>query len=141
MPPELPGIQSKLRAPDPTLPRQSLRLLGHTTMRGPVLLENDPNPRHGIAFTRDARREILRDADFLWTTPFWETRIRTGSAAARAALAAALSPVAKASSTLRTDNFMRDVRDLLTAVRRTAWRAAFRADVVLAIERNSWVRT
>jgi hypothetical protein len=49
-------------------------------------------------------------------------------------LAAALSPELKASSTFRTDSFMREVRDLLTPVRRMAWRAAFRAEVVLAIE-------
>ena len=62
--------------------------------------------------------------------------MRIGSAAESAALAADLSPEATASSTLRTDSFMRDVRDLLISVRCTAWRAAFRADEVLAIDRE-----
>ena len=83
---------------------------------------------------REARRETFRAAVFLWTIPFWEARMRIGSAAERAALAAVLSPEATASSTLRTDSFMRDVRDLLISVRCTAWRAAFRADEVLAID-------
>ena len=84
--------------------------------------------------TREARRETFRAADFLWTIPFWEARMRIGSAAERAALAADLSPDATASSTLRTDSFIRDVRDLLISVRCTAWRAAFRADEVLAMD-------
>ena len=80
------------------------------------------------------RREILREAAYLCTTCFWADRISTGSAAARAALAASLLPAAIASSTLRTEDFTCDDLDLLTAVRRMAWRAAFVADLVLASE-------
>src|SRR5262245_10512009 len=86
-----------------------------------------------MALRRAVRRETLREADFLWTTRFWAERISTGCAAASAALAAPLSPEAIASSTLRTYDFSCEDRDLLTAVRRMAWRAAFVADLVLAI--------
>ena len=51
-------------------------------------------------------------------------------------LAPSLLPAAIASSTERTAVRARDVRDLLTSVRRTAWRAAFFADFVLAI---AWI--
>ena len=86
-----------------------------------------------IALTRAVRRDTLRAAVRLWMTPFWAVRTNTGSVALRAAAAAALSPDAIASSTLRTSVFRRELRALLTAVRRIAWRAAFLAEDVLAI--------
>src|SRR5262245_37360889 len=92
---------------------------------------------HAIAFRREPSRETFRDAVFLCITIVWAERMRTGWAAANAALAASLSPEAIASSSLRTEDFICEDRDLLTAVRRTAWRAALVADLVLAIVRSS----
>ena len=86
-----------------------------------------------IAFTRVVRRETLRDAVFLWTTPFWLDLIRRGSAAFSAASAEALLPDAMASSTDRTPDFRRVRRLLLTSVRRMLTRVARFAEDVLAI--------
>src|SRR6478752_1047409 len=61
----------------------------------------------------------------------------SGWAALRASAAADLSPEAIASSTLRRKVRIRERRPLLTSVRRTILRAAFLADVVLAIETSS----
>ncbi len=55
-----------------------------------------------MAFKRELRRETFRDAAPLGSTFFWAERMRTGCAAAKAALAASVSPDAIASSTLRT---------------------------------------
>src|SRR5262245_52718299 len=60
----------------------------------------------------------------------------SGSADFSAASAAALSPDAIASSTLRTEVRMRERRAVLTAVRRAITRAALRAEEVLAICRS-----
>ena len=57
----------------------------------------------------------------------------TGSAAFRATVAAARSPLVIASSTLRTEPRRAERRALLTSVRRAIWRVALRADLVLAI--------
>src|SRR5947207_15958024 len=57
----------------------------------------------------------------------------SGSAALSAASAAALSPEAIASSTLRTELRMRERRAVLISVRRAITRAALRAEEVLAI--------
>src|SRR5262245_18918532 len=86
-----------------------------------------------MPLTRAASRETLRAALRLWTTPFCAVRTRIGSAAARARRAAALSPAASASSTLRTCDLNCERRDLLISVRRIILRAAFLAEVVLAM--------
>src|SRR6185295_7410189 len=78
-------------------------------------------------------RETLRLAALRWTTPFCAARMISGSAAFRAASAAALSPEAIASSTLRTELRMRERRAVLMSVRRAITRAALRAEEVLAI--------
>src|SRR5215472_13665604 len=78
-------------------------------------------------------RDTFRRAELRCTMPFCAARIKAGSASARAADARPRSPAAIASSTLRIAERMRERRDLLTTVRRTACRAAFRADLVLAI--------
>ena len=78
-------------------------------------------------------RETFRDATFLCITPFWALRINSGCAAFNAAAAAALSPEAIASSTLRTEVLVRLRRALLTAVWRAIFRIAFLAERVLAI--------
>src|SRR5690606_32272313 len=82
---------------------------------------------------RCARREIFRAAVFLCITPFWVLAMMSGWAVLRASAAAALSPDAIASSTLRTKVRTRVRRALLTSVRFTAWRAAFLAELVFAI--------
>lgn len=79
------------------------------------------------------RRETFREAVFLCTMPFWALRISCGWAALKAASAAALSPAAIASSTLRTLERMAVRRDLLTSVRRAIWRTAFLAERVFAM--------
>src|SRR6185295_19962617 len=84
-------------------------------------------------------RETLRLAALRWTTPFCAARMISGSAAFRAASAAALSPEAIASSTLRTELRMRERRAVLMSVRRAITRAALRAEEVLAIV-CPWVR-
>src|SRR6056297_2008509 len=53
------------------------------------------------ALTREARRDILRAAVFLWKTPLLTPRISSGCATRNALAAASLSPEAIASSTLR----------------------------------------
>jgi hypothetical protein len=58
--------------------------------------------RQAIAFNRELSRETFREAALLCITFFWAERMRTGWAAVNAAVAAALSPEAIASSTLRT---------------------------------------
>jgi len=78
-------------------------------------------------------RDTFRRAELRCTMPFCAERIKAGSASARAAVAWLRSPEAIASSTLRIAERMRERRDLLTTVRRAAWRAAFFADFVLAI--------
>src|SRR5580704_1597896 len=82
---------------------------------------------------RWVKRETLRLALFLATTPFWAARMISGSAARSAASAAVLSPAVIASSTVRTKPRMRDRRALLITVRRAILRVAFLADDVLAI--------
>src|ERR1700761_46969 len=86
------------------------------------------------ALTRLVRREILREAAFLCTMPFCAARASLGSAALNASAAVFGSLAAIASSTLRTYVRISLRRDLLTSVRRRVWRAAFWADLVLAIE-------
>src|SRR5271166_1564850 len=66
--------------------------------------------------------------------PFCAARARRGSASLNASAAAFGSLEAIASSTLRTKVRISVRRDLLTAVRRMVWRAAFWADFVLAME-------
>src|SRR6478736_9631982 len=67
-------------------------------------------------------------------TPFCAARMISGSAALSAASAAALSPEAIASSTLRTEVRMRERRAVLISVRRAITRVALRAEDVLAID-------
>src|SRR5262245_11854456 len=83
--------------------------------------------------TRRVRRDTLRLAVFFGSPPFCTERISSGSAALMATSAAAWSPDAIASSTLRTKPRTRERRFLLMAVRRAILRAAFFAEVVLAI--------
>src|SRR6056297_573755 len=78
-----------------------------------------------MALTRAASREILRAAVFLWKTPLVTPRISSGWAARRASRAESLLPDAIASSTLRNCVRMRERRALLTARRRSFWRARF----------------
>src|SRR5262245_24279138 len=108
----------------------SLRQLCNSSVNG-----REVGMRHAqaMALTRAASRETLRAALRLWTTPFCAVRTKTGSAAARAWRAAALSPAASASSTLRTCDLNCERRDLLISVRRIILRVAFLAEVVLAI--------
>src|SRR6056297_349640 len=73
-----------------------------------------------MAFTREARRDILRDAVFLWRTPLLTPRISSGWAARSAVCAAVVSPEAMASLTFRRKVRMRERRALLTS-----WRRAF----------------
>src|SRR4051812_41448118 len=80
------------------------------------------------------RRDTLRSAALRWITPFWAARMISGAADFKAAVAAALSPEAIASSTLRTEVRISERRDLLTSVRRAITRAALRAGEVLAID-------
>jgi len=70
-----------------------------------------------MLFRRLAKRDTLREAVFLWITPFDTARITSGSAALNAAAAAAWSPRATASSNLRMKVRTRERRDLLTSVR------------------------
>src|SRR5512140_1209986 len=79
-----------------------------------------------------ARREMRRDAAFLWTTPFELAFPRVRSAVARAALAAAASPFSRASRTRFTALFT-PVRTATLRVRRFwACRLRFSADRVFA---------
>src|SRR5579859_4800491 len=66
--------------------------------------------------------------------PVRAARMSAGSAATRAAWAAALLPPLMASSTSRSELRMRERRALLTSVRRAILRVAFLADLVLAID-------
>jgi hypothetical protein len=86
-----------------------------------------------MALTRLASRETLREALLRCASPFCAVRTKTGSASFSAAAAASLSPEAIASSTYRAQLRMRLRRPLLASVRRMVWRAAFFADLVLAM--------
>jgi hypothetical protein len=86
-----------------------------------------------MARIRLVRRETLRDAVFLWSTPFWAPRISCGSADFMASKAASLLPALMASSTLRNELRTMLVRFLLIEARRAETRVAFLADDVLAI--------
>jgi hypothetical protein len=99
------------------------------TVKGTRLLL-DQAPRTRI---RAESREIFREAVFLWRIPFWALRISSGWALRKAASAADLSPEEIASSTLRTKVRIRLRRALFMTVRRPVTRAAFFADLVLAI--------
>src|SRR3954467_6380295 len=85
------------------------------------------------SLTRAARRETFRDALFLCTMPCWAARMISGSAARSAVRALAWSPVAIASSTLRTKVRIRERRERLIAVRLAILRVIFFADTVLAM--------
>src|SRR5690606_12795024 len=91
------------------------------------------SPQTVSAFTRALRRLTLRAATLAWTMPLPAARLISGSAALSAVEAAAWSPEAIASSTLRMKVRMRLRRDLLVAVRAAILRVAFWADGVLAI--------
>src|SRR5690606_38817286 len=91
------------------------------------------------AFTRAAKRDTLREAVFLWITPFCAARMISGCAARSAVSAADLSPLAIASSTLRTKVRMRLRRSLLTSVFFAITRIAFFADFVFAIDLRTFV--
>ena len=67
--------------------------------------------------------------DFARIAPDSVARCAELSAVRIAASAAALSPLAIASSTLRTKVRMRALREVFTAVRRSVWRARFSADL------------
>src|SRR5450759_4814177 len=82
---------------------------------------------------RWARRETLRLAVFLCTMPRCAARMITGSASLNAVKAAVRSPLAIASSILRTELRSSERRVLLTSVLRAILRVALRADVVLAM--------
>jgi len=82
---------------------------------------------------RLTRRETLREAVFLWKTPFCAPRMSSGSAAFIAVSAACLFPALIASSTLRKELRTRLTRFLFTEARRADTRVAFFADFVLAI--------
>jgi hypothetical protein len=82
---------------------------------------------------RLTRRETLREAVFLWKTPFCAPRMSSGSAAFMAVSAACLFPALIASSTLRRELRTRLTRFLFTEARRADTRVAFFADFVLAI--------
>src|ERR1700688_583462 len=82
---------------------------------------------------RWARRETLRLALFLCTTPRCAARMMVGSASLNAANAAVRSPLAIASSILRTELRSSERRDLLTSVLRAILRVALRAELVLAM--------
>jgi hypothetical protein len=79
------------------------------------------------------RRETLREAVFLWKTPFCAPRMSSGSAIFMAISAACLFPAPIASSTLRRELRTRLTRFLFTVARRAELRVAFFADLVLAI--------
>jgi hypothetical protein len=89
--------------------------------------------KNQIALIRRDRREILRDAAFLFTTPRVTPRINSGCADLSAAFAASLSPVSIAVSTLLIKVRMRLRRLMLVAVLRSSRRTRFFADDVLAI--------
>src|SRR5438552_1474667 len=82
---------------------------------------------------RALRRESLRATVFLCRTPFETPRCISGWAAMKAVFAAALSPLAIASSTFLTKVRMRLSRALLTSVRFKVWRLRFSADLWVAI--------
>ena len=83
--------------------------------------------------TRWDRRETLRLAALGCTMPFCAERMITGSASFKAASAWARSPLAIASSTLRTKPRIFERRPLLISVRRAILRVALRAELVLAM--------
>src|ERR1700730_9740252 len=85
---------------------------------------------------RLASRETLRLALLRGTPPFCAARMSSGSAALIAATALFLSPDAIASSTFRTKPRIRERRARLMMVRRAIFRAAFFAELVLAICRS-----
>src|SRR5215472_1290168 len=80
-----------------------------------------------------ARRDTLRLAVLECTTPFCAERMITGSASRSAASAVPRSPLAIASSTLRTELRISERRPLLISVRRAILRAALRAEGVLGM--------
>src|SRR5262245_25340635 len=80
-----------------------------------------------------ARRDTLRLAVLECTTPFCAERMITGSASRNAASAVPRSPLAIASSTLRTKLRISERRPLLISVRRAILRAALRAEGVLGM--------
>src|SRR6056297_38574 len=105
---------------------------GHHPEAMPTRFQS-PESAQPSDFTREASRDILRAAVFLWNTPLVTPRISSGWAARSAVEAASLSPEAIASSTLRRQVRMRERRALLTAWRFSFWRARFLDWIVLAM--------
>src|SRR5580704_3659979 len=84
--------------------------------------------------TRLDRRDTFRDPVFLCRMPLETPRMISGSAAFRAARAAALSPLVMASSTLRIKPRTRVVRAVLIAVRLAAVRTRFLDEAILGMD-------
>src|SRR5262249_47458873 len=107
--------------------RRSTR--AHTT----VIFQSDAEDQLPSLATLWARRDTLRLAVLECNTPFCAERMITGSASCRAASALPRSPLAIASSTLRTKVRISERRLWLISVRRTILRAALRAEGVLGM--------
>src|SRR3954469_19155959 len=116
-----------------------------TNKKGPDLrpdLVFDLNPegfqsvRYFCSFaTRLVRRDTFREPVFLCSTPLETPRMISGSAAFRAARAAALLPELIASSTLRMKPRTRVLRAVLMAVRLAVVRTRFLAESILGMGR------
>ena len=85
-----------------------------------------------MLFTALVKREIFREAVFLWYTPLEEALLMVEIAAFNAVFAAAASFAAIASSTLRIEVFTADLMDLLRAALFWVTRILFFADLILA---------
>src|ERR1700744_1928806 len=87
----------------------------------------------GNALIRADKRDSLRATVLAWMTPLPFARCISGWATCSADCAAALSPLAIASSTFFTKVRIRAFRAWLRAVRVVVCRMRFRADAVFAI--------
>src|SRR5579872_7385784 len=83
--------------------------------------------------TRLVKRDTFRAPVFLCSTPLETPRMISGSAAFRAARAAALSPLVMASSTLRIKPRTRVLRAVLMAVRLAVVRTRLRDEAIFGM--------
>src|SRR5215467_3947987 len=104
-----------------------------TRARSTRRIQSDAGDQLPSLATLWAKRDTLRLAVLECTTPFCAERMITGSASCSAASALPRSPLAIASSTLRTKVRISERRLWLISVRRAILRVALRAEGVLGM--------
>ena len=114
------------------MPDPGLRHTGACLFRHPVEYRVARRATPYNARIMAFRRLLCRAALFLCISPLFAIRSMMGTAAWKAAVAAALSPLSMESTTFLREVRNMDRRELLCRRRLAAWRARFLAEAMLA---------